>query len=90
MKQFKITSENLNIKSTEDCILSPDDPIHELAKTAAIGGIGIESAMSSYNKSKLPLVETNTKAEMQRKYNIKPGTDAWFKLWFSKDSNNGI
>lgn len=24
------------------------------------------------------------KAELMRKHNIKPGTDAWFKLWFSK------
>ena len=23
------------------------------------------------------------KAELQRKHDIKPGTDAWFKLWFS-------
>jgi hypothetical protein len=23
------------------------------------------------------------KAELQRKHNIEPGTDAWFRLWFS-------
>jgi len=23
------------------------------------------------------------KAELMRKHNIKPGTDAWFRLWFS-------
>ena len=23
------------------------------------------------------------KAELQRKHNIEPGTDEWFKLWFS-------
>ena len=26
----------------------------------------------------------NEKAELQKKHNIKPGTDEWFKLWFSK------
>lgn len=24
------------------------------------------------------------KAELQRKHKIEPGTDAWFKLWFSR------
>ena len=24
------------------------------------------------------------KAELQRDHKIKPGTDAWFKLWFSR------
>jgi hypothetical protein len=24
------------------------------------------------------------KAEIMRQQNIRPGTDAWFKLWFSK------
>jgi hypothetical protein len=23
------------------------------------------------------------KAELMRKHNIEPGTDAWFRLWFS-------
>ena len=26
----------------------------------------------------------NEKAELQRKHNIEPGTDAWFQLWFSR------
>lgn len=24
------------------------------------------------------------KADLMRKHDIKPGTDAWFRLWFSK------
>lgn len=24
------------------------------------------------------------KAELMKKHNIKPGTDAWFRLWFSR------
>jgi hypothetical protein len=24
------------------------------------------------------------KSELMRKYNIKPGTEEWFKLWFSR------
>lgn len=29
-------------------------------------------------------VTGNEKAQLMRENNIKPGTDAWFKLWFSK------
>lgn len=29
-------------------------------------------------------VTANEKAELMREHNIKPGTEAWFKLWFSK------
>jgi hypothetical protein len=26
----------------------------------------------------------NEKGELMKKHNIKPGTEEWFKLWFSK------
>ncbi len=26
----------------------------------------------------------NEKGELQKKHNIKPGTDEWFRLWFSR------
>jgi len=26
----------------------------------------------------------NEKAELMKKHNIKPGSDEWFQLWFSK------
>lgn len=29
------------------------------------------------------------KAEYQRKHNIRPGTDEWFRLWFSKPYMTG-
>jgi hypothetical protein len=29
-------------------------------------------------------VTGNEKGELQKKHNIKPGTDEWFQLWFSK------
>jgi hypothetical protein len=29
------------------------------------------------------------KAELMRKYNIKPGTDEWFKLWFARPYMTG-
>ena len=29
------------------------------------------------------------KADYQRKHNIKPGTDEWFKLWFAQPKLTG-
>ncbi len=29
------------------------------------------------------------KAELMRKYNIKPGTDEWFRLWFARPYMTG-
>jgi hypothetical protein len=30
-----------------------------------------------------------SKAEYQRKHNIRPGSDEWFKLWFARPSLTG-
>ena len=29
------------------------------------------------------------KAEYQRKHNVRPGTDEWFKLWFARPKLTG-
>ncbi len=34
-------------------------------------------------------ISGNEKAQMMKKYNIKPGTEDWFKLWFSKPKLTG-
>jgi hypothetical protein len=49
--------------------------INELKKLAGV----VDSEQGS-NIS----ITGNEKAELQKKHNIKPGTDAWFRLWFSK------
>lgn len=37
-----------------------------------------------------PLTHGGTeRAEYMRKYNIKPGTDEWFKLWFARPGLTG-
>lgn len=44
------------------------------------------SNMQPYNPdsgSNISITGTE-KAEIQRKKNIQPGTDEWFRLWFSK------
>lgn len=34
-------------------------------------------------------VQQSNKAQYMRENNIKPGTDAWFKLWFAKPDITG-
>jgi hypothetical protein len=50
-----------------------------------LAGVGV------YNKSNLPAtagsnisITGNEKAELMKKHRIQPGTQEWFRLWFSK------
>lgn len=49
--------------------------ISELKKLAGLDGELVGSNIS---------ITGNEKGELQKKHNIKPGTDEWFRLWFSK------
>jgi hypothetical protein len=86
MKQYRITSANINQSSDDDCYLSPDDPIHELKAIQHLAGLGGEARLHELraNQGSNISVTGMEKGELMRKHNIKPGTDEWFKLWFSK------
>lgn len=84
MKQYRITSKDINPSSENDCYLSPDDPIHQLIPAAAMGGLGSAEALANYNKLQLPVIQGSNKGQIAREQNIKPGTDAWFKHWFGR------
>jgi len=84
MKQYRITTENISQDSDDDCYLAPTDPIHELKIAHALGGLGAEAKLAEYKTTlKQPMVGSN-KGQIQREQNIKPGTPAWFELWFGK------
>lgn len=51
------------------------DKIRELA--------GIKTYQNSAQGSNISITGTE-KAQLMREHNIKPGTPAWFKLWFSQ------
>lgn len=88
MKQYKITSLDLNQSSPDDAYLAPDDPIHEIKALAGLGGLGGEARLHEYRAQQMSYGETfgqagQEKSEIMRKKNIKPGDPEWFKLWFS-------
>jgi hypothetical protein len=88
MKQYKVTSYDINQDSPDDCYLSPADPIHELKALSGLGGLGAAARLHEYRAQQTSYGESFgqagvEKAEIMRKNNIRPGDVEWFKLWFS-------
>ena len=85
MKQYRITTQDLNQSADDDCYLAPDDHIHELKALAGLGGLGGEARLHEYRVSQGSNVSVtgNENGRIQREQNIKPGSPEWFKLWFS-------
>ena len=85
MKQYRITTQDINQDSPDDCYLAPNDPIHELKALSGLGGLGGEARLHEYraNQGSNISVTGDNKGELMRKNNIKPGTPEWFQLWFS-------
>jgi hypothetical protein len=85
MKQYRITTENLNQDSPDDCYLAPDDPVQELKILSGMGGLGGQARLHEYrvNQGSNISVTGDATGQLQKKLNIKPGTPEWFKLWFS-------
>ena len=85
MKQYRITSQDLNQDSPDDCYLAPDDPVQELKILSGMGGLGGQARLHEYraNQGSNISVTGDNKGESMRKNNIQPGTPEWFKLWFS-------
>jgi hypothetical protein len=90
MKQYKITSDNLNQNSPDDCYLDPNDPVNEIKVLQYLGGINADARLYEYKMQNSPKedgsnisITGNAKGDLMKKNNIKPGTPEWFKLWFS-------
>lgn len=82
MKQFKITSANIVPHSEDDCYLSPEDPVHELIATSMFDGLGAQARLNALRVQKDQNKVECDKGRYQRENNIKPGTPAWFELWY--------
>jgi hypothetical protein len=86
MKQYYITKENILQDSPDDCYLAPEDPIQELKIASYMGGLGSEVRLAEYRAKVVEASKVNTgavnKAAYMKEFNIKPGTPAWFELWY--------
>jgi len=76
-KQSKIQNGLENFKTVPTRQENLDITLDDLRKLSGITTqvIGEESNIS---------ITGNEKGELMKKHNIKPGTDEWFKLWFSR------
>lgn len=84
MRQFRITTADLNPSSSDDCYIAPDDPMWDMMPASQMGGLGSSAALGRYNSINLPKIQQNNNAQVMREQNIKPGTEEWFKLWFGR------
>jgi len=58
----------------------------DLQQIKLLAGIGNRAVMQEYRgfAGSNISVTGNEKGELMKKHDIRPGTEAWFKLWFSK------
>jgi hypothetical protein len=89
IKQYYITQENMVQDSPDDCYLAPEDPIHSLKVVSYMGGLNATERLHEYNAS---VQEANRvksgavdKAKYMKENGIKPGTTAWFELWYGRN-----
>ena len=83
MKQYKISAESFSQSgTTPDAVMDPAD-LADLQRLAGIQSIPVGMSRLSETGSNIS-VTGNEKGELMKKHDIRPGTDEWFKLWFSK------
>ena len=85
MRQYRITSQDLNQDSSDDCYLAPNDPIHEMKALAHLGGLGGEARLHKLRAEQGSNISVtgSEKRRIEREMNLRPGDPEWFQLWFS-------
>jgi hypothetical protein len=93
MKELRFRTENFLATSDiiDDAVLSDDDPLHQIKSLAGIGQQITEANPSIANRNgNMSTVGSNIsitgmeKRRLEKEHNIKPGTDEWFRLWFTR------
>jgi hypothetical protein len=59
------------------------DDLQQLKLLAGIGNRAVMQEYKGFAGSNIS-VTGNEKGELMKKHDIRPGSDEWFKLWFSK------
>lgn len=92
MKQYRITSEHFVLPGEtgdQDAVMDPAD-LAELKKLAGIVSPIAENVQDASTQTAMSPVGSNIsvtgqeKRDLEKKHGIRPGTDEWFKLWFSR------
>jgi hypothetical protein len=86
MKQYRFSVEDFvpqGEQGHEDAVLDPNDPIYEMKRLAGIPSSNVMQEYKGFAGSNIS-VTGNEKGELMKKHDIRPGTQEWFRLWFSK------
>ena len=80
MRQYKINAENY-IPDTE-CVLSPDDPIHDMIASQYMGGLNAANRINERKAQAAADAEAVKEPLMKyaQEYGIRPGSPAWYAL----------
>jgi len=65
------------------------DELDELKKLAGIGNRANLSEYTGTSTMSTPIKTAQEKIEYQTTNNIRPGTNEWFRLWFSRPDLTG-
>lgn len=85
MKQYRFSAEDfvpIGEQGHEDAVLDPNDPIYEIKKLAGLPTSNTMQKYQGFAGSNIS-VTGNEKSKLMKKHNIRPGTEEWFRLWFS-------
>ena len=60
--------------------------MNDIEQLKVLAGLGNRAVMQEYKgfAGSNISVTGNEKGELMKKHDIRPGTEEWFKLWFSK------
>ena len=78
MRQYRFTSTATANDAIPDAVMDPNDPAFQIANGVVPRRNYVELPAWQQNNP------ANEKARMMREQGIKPGTPAWFALWFGK------
>lgn len=82
-KEYRFTADSFQpLDSSDDCVLSPDDPIRQIKVMQQLAGLRSRPDLTEYNGSNISVTAAE-KSKIQQEKNIQTGTPEWFQLWFS-------
>lgn len=82
MKQYRISAADFQQQNPG----IPDAHLdqQELANLQRLAGIDRSPDKPNFDEGNNISKTANEKVQLMKKYNIQPGTQEWFQLWFSK------
>lgn len=81
-RELRVTTQSFIGSSEDDCVLPPDDPIHQIKGAAMLGTATPALVAAAYNNKRITDIATENfkQRELAREQGIKPGTPAWYAM----------